>query len=69
MQETILIGQVMCHQIEQLKEEIKEKDVAMIAEHFKHQGISKDWACDLLLSCTCPRVCRSSPASPSLIHL
>ncbi|CAK9086395.1 unnamed protein product [Durusdinium trenchii] len=33
---------VMCHQIEQLKEEIKEKDVAMIAEHFKHQGISKE---------------------------
>ncbi|CAE7236113.1 Cfap58 [Symbiodinium natans] len=33
---------VMCHQIEQLKEEIKEKDVAMIAEHFKHQNISKE---------------------------
>ncbi|CAE8635587.1 unnamed protein product, partial [Polarella glacialis] len=33
---------VMCHQIEQLKEEIKEKDKAMITEHFDHQLISKD---------------------------
>lgn len=35
-------SQVMCHQIEQLKEEIKEKDQAMIVEHFKHQNISKE---------------------------
>lgn len=33
---------VMCHQIDQLKEEIKEKDKAMISEHFEHQFISKE---------------------------
>merc|ERR1719277_2848026 len=33
---------VMCHQIEQLKEEIKEKDKAMITEHFDHQFIQKE---------------------------
>merc|ERR1712066_776084 len=31
---------VMYHQIEQLKEEIKEKDKALITEHFEHQFIS-----------------------------
>mmetsp|Transcript_65390 Transcript_65390/g.156353 ORF Transcript_65390/g.156353 Transcript_65390/m.156353 type:complete len:869 (-) Transcript_65390:194-2800(-) len=29
-------------QIEQLKEEIKEKDKALVEEHFQHQGISKE---------------------------
>merc|ERR1712203_767379 len=33
---------VMYHQIEQLKEEIKEKDKAMITEHFDHQFIQKE---------------------------
>lgn len=33
---------VMSHQIEQLKEEIKEKDKAMISEHFAHQNINKE---------------------------
>merc|ERR1719277_96350 len=33
---------VMCHQIDQLKEEIKEKDKAMITEHFDHQFIQKE---------------------------
>jgi len=33
---------VMYHQIEQLKEEIKEKDKALITEHFEHQFISKE---------------------------
>merc|ERR1712066_301533 len=33
---------VMHHQIEQLKEEIKEKDKAMITEHFDHQFIQKE---------------------------
>eukprot|EP00931_Biecheleriopsis_adriatica_P005896 TRINITY_DN107371_c0_g1_i1.p1 TRINITY_DN107371_c0_g1~~TRINITY_DN107371_c0_g1_i1.p1 ORF type:complete len:872 (+),score=341.42 TRINITY_DN107371_c0_g1_i1:172-2787(+) len=33
---------VMCHQIDQLKEEIKEKDKAMITEHFDHEFISKE---------------------------
>lgn len=33
---------VMYHQIEQLKEEIKEKDKAMITEHFDHQTIQKE---------------------------
>eukprot|EP00435_Cladocopium_sp_Y103_P056300 s620_g19.t1 len=33
---------VMCHQIEQLKEEIKEKDVRMIEDHSKHVQISKE---------------------------
>eukprot|EP00933_Yihiella_yeosuensis_P024988 TRINITY_DN1936_c0_g1_i3.p1 TRINITY_DN1936_c0_g1~~TRINITY_DN1936_c0_g1_i3.p1 ORF type:complete len:790 (+),score=229.12 TRINITY_DN1936_c0_g1_i3:233-2602(+) len=33
---------VMYHQIEQLKEEIKEKDKAMITEHIDHQTISKE---------------------------
>jgi len=36
----ILVAQVMCHQIEQLKEEIKEKDVRMIEAdgNFTEQG-------------------------------
>merc|ERR1719238_571754 len=33
---------VMHHQIEQLKEEIKEKDKQLITEHFEHQFISKE---------------------------
>merc|ERR1712050_513818 len=33
---------VMYHQIEQLKEEIKEKDKALITEHFDHQFIQKE---------------------------
>jgi len=33
---------VMHHQIEQLKEEIKEKDKQLITEHFDHQFISKE---------------------------
>jgi len=33
---------VMQHQIEQLKEEIKEKDKQLITEHFEHQFISKE---------------------------
>jgi len=33
---------VMYHQIEQLKEEIKEKDKAMITEHFDHEFIKKE---------------------------
>merc|ERR1711998_791795 len=33
---------VMHHQIEQLKEEIKEKDKQLIREHFEHQFISKE---------------------------
>jgi len=33
---------VMCHQIDQLKEEIKEKDVRMIEDHSKHVQISKE---------------------------
>merc|ERR1719195_2177125 len=32
----------MHHQIEQLKEEIKEKDKQLITEHFEHQFISKE---------------------------
>merc|ERR1719356_918048 len=33
---------VMNHQIEQLKEEIKEKDKALVSEHTEHQSISRD---------------------------
>lgn len=33
---------VMQHQIEQLKEEIKEKDKQLITEHFEHQFISRE---------------------------
>eukprot|EP00930_Biecheleria_cincta_P035010 TRINITY_DN2411_c0_g1_i1.p1 TRINITY_DN2411_c0_g1~~TRINITY_DN2411_c0_g1_i1.p1 ORF type:complete len:876 (-),score=242.73 TRINITY_DN2411_c0_g1_i1:87-2714(-) len=33
---------VMVHQIEQLKEEIKEKDKSVVAEHLAHQNISKE---------------------------
>merc|ERR1712203_969443 len=33
---------VMYHQIEQLKEEIKEKDKAMITELFEHQLVNKE---------------------------
>jgi len=33
---------VMQHQIEQLKEEIKEKDKAMITEHFAHRNIMRE---------------------------
>merc|ERR1719398_344341 len=33
---------VMHHQIEQLKEEIKEKDKQLITEHFEHQFINKE---------------------------
>merc|ERR1719491_617398 len=33
---------VMYHQIEQLKEEIKEKDKQLITEHFEHQFISRE---------------------------
>merc|ERR1712050_449139 len=33
---------IMYHQIEQLKEEIKEKDSQLIKEHFEHHRVSKD---------------------------
>merc|ERR1719440_1133235 len=32
---------IMYHQIEQLKEEIKEKDQALIKEHFEHHKVEK----------------------------
>merc|ERR1712144_67639 len=32
---------IMYHQIEQLKEEIKEKDQALIKEHFDHRFVTK----------------------------
>merc|ERR1712139_236439 len=32
---------IMYHQIEQLKEEIKEKDSALIKEHFEHHKVQK----------------------------